>query len=67
MSENRNFDDFQVISGLPEAHLLKELQRESQNRRYGCDGFIFSIKISSIMITNHSVSSLQSESAIWTC
>ena len=62
--ENRNFDDFQVISAPLGADLLKELQRKSQNRRYGRDGFIFSTKISSIVIITHSVSSLRPESAI---
>ena len=64
MPEYADFECFLVISGLQRADLLKELQRDSQNRRYGRDGFIFSTKISSIVIINHSVSSLRPESAI---
>ena len=64
MSENRNFDDFQVISGLPGAHLLKELQRESQNRRCGRDRSNFSKEMSSIMNINHIVTNLRPENAI---
>ena len=64
MSENRNFDDFQVISGLPGAHLLKELQRESQNRRFRRGRSDFSSEMSSIMNINHTVTSLRPENPI---
>ena len=67
VAENRNFDDFQVISAPPEAHLLKELQREYQNRRYGRDRSDFSPEMSSIMNINHTVTSLRPENPIWAC
>ena len=41
MSQNRDFDDFRVISGPLGADLLKELQRESQNHRYGHNRLFF--------------------------
>ena len=67
MFENRNFDDFQVISAPLGADLLKELQRESQNRRYGRGRSIFSTEMSSIMIIDHIVTRLRPENAISAC
>ena len=67
MSQNRDFDDFRVISGPLGADLLKELQRESPNRRYGRDRSIFSTEMSSIMIIDRTVTSLRPENAISAC
>ena len=53
-----------MISDLLGADLLKELQRDSQNRRYRRDELFFSTKLSSIMIINHSVARLRPEMAI---
>ena len=63
-SEYADFECFLVISDLLGADLLKELQRDSQNRRYRSDELFFSTKLSSIMTINHSVARLRPEMAI---